>query len=238
MVVHPSIGHWDNTLVNALVYKFKSLPLRSYEDIEKPGIVHRIDKDTSGLILIAKTELAMQELNKQFFKHEVKRSYLAIIWGDISSDEGKITNYISRDPKNRLARIATGEKNNGKLAISNYKVIQRFYCANLIECKLETGRTHQIRAQFKNLGHSIIGDKLYKGNIIPPYIKWNREWKKKYERYLSIMKRQALHAKSLGFMHPRNKKEIYLESKIPEDFSQLLKELEQDNLDIEKNYEN
>ncbi len=220
MVVHPAHENWDGTLVNALIYHLKGLPeMRGNEG--RPGLVHRIDKDTSGLLVIAKNEKSMASLANQFFNHTIKRKYHAIVWGVPENNEGTIDVNLRRSIKDR--RVVEGFANNtlGKKAITHYKLIEKVHYISLIECELETGRTHQIRAHMKHIGHPIFCDKVYGGKLI---VKGNRftNYKRFVENSFKIIERQALHAKSLGFIHPSTNKEVYFESKLPEDMSLLL----------------
>lgn len=220
MVVHPAHENWDGTLVNALIYHLKGLPeMRGNEG--RPGLVHRIDKDTSGLLVIAKNEKSMASLADQFFNHTIKRKYQAIVWGVPENNEGTIDVNLRRSIKDR--RVVEGFANNtlGKKAITHYKLIEKVHYISLIECELETGRTHQIRAHMKHIGHPIFCDKVYGGKLI---VKGNRftNYKRFVENSFRIIERQALHAKSLGFIHPSTNKEVYFESKLPEDMSFLL----------------
>ena len=220
MVVHPAHENWDGTLVNALIYHLKGLPeMRGNEG--RPGLVHRIDKDTSGLLVIAKNEKSMASLANQFFNHTIKRKYQAIVWGVPENNEGTIDVNLRRSIKDR--RVVEGFANNtlGKKAITHYKLIEKIHYISLIECELETGRTHQIRAHMKHIGHPIFCDKVYGGKLI---VKGNRftNYKRFVENSFRIIERQALHAKSLGFIHPSTNKEVYFESKLPEDMSFLL----------------
>ena len=220
MVVHPAHENWDGTLVNALIYHLKGLPeMRGNEG--RPGLVHRIDKDTSGLLVIAKNEKSMASLADQFFNHTIKRKYQAVVWGVPENNEGTIDVNLRRSIKDR--RVVEGFANNtlGKKAITHYKLIEKVHYISLIECELETGRTHQIRAHMRHIGHPIFCDKVYGGKLI---VKGNRftNYKRFVENSFKIIERQALHAKSLGFIHPSTNKEVYFESKLPEDMSLLL----------------
>ncbi len=220
MVVHPAHENWEGTLVNALVFHFKNLPEMD-GNIGRPGLVHRIDKDTSGLLVIAKTDLAMDSLAQQFKNHTIKRNYQAIIWGVPNEKEGTINVNLRRSLKDR--RIVEGYAQNtvGKKAITHYKVLERIHYLSLIECTLETGRTHQIRAHMKHIGHPIFCDLSYGGKLI---VKGNRfsSYKKFVENSFKLINRQALHAKSLGFIHPTTKKQLFFESPLPEDMNKLL----------------
>jgi 23S rRNA pseudouridine1911/1915/1917 synthase len=219
MVVHPGYGNWDGTLVNALVFHFKQLPQLPGND-GRPGLVHRIDKDTSGLLLISKNEKAMTLLAKQFYDHSITRKYLALVWGDLQED-GTITGYIGRSSKDRKVMDVYDDEADGKWSVTHYKVLERFNYVTLISCELETGRTHQIRAHMKHIGHPLFndspygGDKIRKGTLFAKY-------KQFVENCFQIIPRQALHAQTLGFIHPTKKEIVYFESELPEDFTQVL----------------
>ncbi|NNC94387.1 MAG: RluA family pseudouridine synthase [Chitinophagales bacterium] len=216
LVVHPGISNWSGTLVNGLIYHFKNLPVKAQSD--RPGIVHRLDKDTSGLIVIAKTEYAMTHLAKQFYERSIQRKYYALVWGDVIENEGRIEGNIGRDPRHRKQMYVFEEGDQGKHAVTNYRVIERFGYTTMVECKLETGRTHQIRVHMKHLGHPVFndstygGDKIVKGTVFTKY-------KQFVDNCFKIMRRQALHAKTIGFTHPESKKEMFFESELPEDFA-------------------
>ena len=222
MVVHPGIGNYSGTLVNGLLhYIKKDLPLKDQDFNDRPGIVHRIDKDTSGLMVVAKTPEAMTHLGKQFFDHTVQREYVALVWGDVEEDSGTIDEYIGRHEKNRMQYTVYPERDQGKHAITHYEVIERMYYVTLIKCRLETGRTHQIRVHLKYLGHPLFsdqrygGDKILKGTIYTKY-------KQFVMNAFKLLPRQALHARLLGFEHPTTGKEILLESELPADFQACL----------------
>ena len=219
MVVHPGAGNYENTLANALVYKYKN-KLSDINGELRPGIVHRIDKETSGLLVIAKNNLSHSKLGKQFSEHSIKRKYLCLVWGVIRPLEGRIETLISRNKKNRQLMVVSDI--NGKKAITNYRTLKVFNIKDipkisLIECELETGRTHQIRVHMKYKGSSLLGDNKYgKKNV--KFKKINEDFFKK----LSDLNGQALHAKSLGFIHPSKKKWVNFESELPSDFNKLL----------------
>ena len=219
MVVHPGAGNFDKTLVNALIYKYKKR-LSNINGVLRPGIVHRIDKDTSGILVVAKNNLAHSNLGEQFSKHTIKRKYLALVWGVIRPLKGKIETLIGRSKKNR--QLMTVSETNGKKAITNYFTKKVFNIKDvpkisLLECELETGRTHQIRVHMSYKGSPLLGDKQYgKKNI--KFKKINKD----FEKNLNFLSRQALHAKSLGFFHPVNKKYMNFESDLPPDFNKLL----------------
>ena len=218
MVVHPGHGNYSGTLINGLLYHFDNLPNNSSN---RPGLVHRIDKDTSGLLVIAKTEKSMTILAKQFFKKSVEREYLALVWGDVKNDEGEINAPIGRNPKNRLQMIVYEDLEGGKDAITNYKVIERFGYVTLISCKLKTGRTHQIRVHMKYLGHTLFNDERYGGNKILKGTVYSK-YKQFVENCFNILPRQALHAKTLGFIHPKTKENVLFNSDIPIDMNSVI----------------
>ena len=216
MVVHPAYGHYDGTLVNALIYRFQQLPQFANAEEVRPGLVHRIDKDTSGLLVVAKTDLALNKLAKQFFDHTCKRSYIALVWGNLPEDKGTITGNVGRNLKNRKIMDVFPNGEHGKEAITHYTVLERFGYVNLVECKLETGRTHQIRVHFKHIGHPLFNDAEYGGDKILKGTTFSK-YKQFVENCFEILPRQALHAKSLGFIHPRTGKEIFFDSELPND---------------------
>ena len=220
MVVHPAHENWEGTLVNALVYHFKDLP-EMEENEGRPGLVHRIDKETSGLLVIAKTNKAMDSLAKQFKNHSIERKYQALIWGTPKEVEGTINVNLRRSLKDRRIVEGYAENTLGKKAITHYKVLENIHYLSLIECELETGRTHQIRAHMKHLGHPIFCDKTYGGNMI---VKGNRfsNYKRFVENSFKLINRQALHAKSLGFVHPNTKKKMYFETDLPQDIQEVI----------------
>tara|TARA_B100000029_G_scaffold167988_1_gene164200 strand:+ start:1330 stop:2313 length:984 start_codon:yes stop_codon:yes gene_type:complete len=222
VVVHPGAGNHENTIVNGLLFKYKN-NLSSIGGKLRPGIVHRIDKDTSGVIVVAKNDNAHISLSKQFSNHTIKRTYEALVWGSLKPQSGKINEKIARSVRNRQLMAVRKEK--GKMAITNYKTIKIFQNTNLpkishVECKLETGRTHQIRVHMNFKGNSILGDKSY-GKSKKKFKKINTDIEKK----ISNFNRQALHAKSLGFIHPTTLREIFFEAKRPKDFDDLIKSL-------------
>jgi 23S rRNA pseudouridine1911/1915/1917 synthase len=220
MVVHPGYGNYTGTLVNALVYHFKDLPQQNEESI-KPGLVHRIDKNTSGILLIAKNELAQTRLAKMFFDRKIDRLYHALVWGDIKSDEGTITGNIGRSLKNRKIMDVFPNGEFGKTAITHYRVLERFGYVTLVECKLETGRTHQIRAHFKYIGHPLFNDETYGGDRILKGTTFTK-YKQFIQNCFQICPRHALHAKTLGFNHPDTGKPIYFDSDLAVDMQQLI----------------
>jgi 23S rRNA pseudouridine1911/1915/1917 synthase len=224
MVVHPAYNNWTGTLVNALAFHFKNLPTMPNNQ-GRPGLVHRIDKDTSGLLVIAKTESAMTHLAKQFFDHSIDRTYHALVWGIPEPEQGTINVNLGRSPKDRRITVAFPEGDMGRRAVTHYQVLSPLRYVSLISCKLETGRTHQIRAHLKYIGHPLFndapygGDKVLKGTVFSKY-------KAFVENCFKLMPRQALHAKSLGFIHPATKKEMYFESEWPLDFQQVIQKWE------------
>lgn len=218
MVVHPGHGNYSGTLVNGLIYHFQNLPKNSNE---RPGLVHRIDKDTSGLLVVAKTEYAMANLASQFFNRTTERLYLALVWGSLAEDEGTITGHVGRSLKNRLQMDVFPDGEFGKHAVTHYRVVERFSYVTLVECKLETGRTHQIRAHFKYLGHPLFNDERYGGDRILKGTTYTK-YKQFVDNCFKILPRQALHAKTLGFEHPETKEKLFFNSEIPEDMEQCL----------------
>ena len=219
MVVHPGFGNYDGTLVNALAFHFKNLPNMGEED--RPGLVHRIDKNTSGILVIAKTEKSMTTLAKKFEDRDLNRRYIALVWGDVKQEEGTITGHIGRSLKNRKIMDVFQDGEYGKHAVSHYKVLERFGYTTLIECKLETGRTHQIRAHFKFIGHPLFNDEEYGGNAILKGTTFTK-YKQFVQNCFKICDRQALHAKSLGFSHPRTSKEVFFDSELADDMQLLI----------------
>ena len=215
MVVHPGHGNYSGTLINALVYHFENLPNNSSD---RPGLVHRIDKDTSGLLVIAKTEHAMAHLSKQFFDKTSEREYIAIVWGNVEEDEGTVEGNIGRHPKNRLQNtVYEGEDaEKGKPAVTHFKVLERFGYVTLVACKLETGRTHQIRVHMKHIGHTLFNDERYGGEKILKGTTFTK-YKQFVENCFKILPRQALHAKTLGFTHPKTGEWMSFNSDLPED---------------------
>ncbi|MCB0459498.1 MAG: RluA family pseudouridine synthase, partial [Flavobacteriaceae bacterium] len=206
-------GNYSGTLVNGLIYHIENLPKNSNE---RPGLIHRIDKDTSGLLVIAKTEFAMANLAKQFFDRTTERRYVALVWGNLEEDQGTITGHIGRSFKNRLQMDVFPEGEHGKPAITHYKVLERFSYVTLVECKLETGRTHQIRAHFKHIGHPLFNDERYGGDKVLKGTTFTK-YKQFIENCFTLLPRQALHAKTLGFEHPITKKWLQFDSELPED---------------------
>lgn len=222
MVVHPGYNNWDGTLINGLLHHLQGTELPTMEEERpRPGLVHRIDKDTSGLLVIAKTENAMNKLAKQFYDHSIERTYHALVWGNVKEDKGTITGHIGRSLKDRRAMTVFPEGDFGKHAITHYEVLERFHYVTLVKCNLETGRTHQIRAHMKFLGHPLFNDEMYGGDrILAGEIFTN--YKQFVTNVFKALPRQALHAKTLGFIHPSTGKKIEFDSEIPEDFTSAL----------------
>lgn len=220
MVVHPAHSNWSGTLVNALAYHLQNLPT-SQNGTGRPGLVHRIDKDTSGLLVIAKTETAMSHLAKQFYDHSIERTYYALVWGEVKEDVGRIENYLGRSMKDRRIVEVYEDETQGKKAITHYEVLKRMRYVTLIKCNLETGRTHQIRAHMKHLGHPLFNDAMYGGDKVLKGTNFTK-YKQFVENCFKMMPRQALHAKSLGFVHPDTGKTIFFEADLPADFAAVL----------------
>lgn len=227
MVVHPAYGNYKGTLVNALVFHFKNLPkiktkLNNDLYLERPGLVHRIDKNTSGLLIIAKTELAMTRLAKDFFDKKIDRKYIAICWGDLKENSGTITGNVGRDLKDRKKMFTFSEgSEHGKHAVTHYKVIERFGYVTFVECKLETGRTHQIRVHFKSIGHPLFNDNEYGGDSILKGLN-TAKYKQFIQNCFKILPRQALHAKTLGITHPISGEQLFFDTQIPDDMQGVL----------------
>lgn len=213
LVVHPGHGNYTGTLVNALAFHFQNLPLNSSE---RPGLVHRIDKDTSGLLVIAKTEASMTHLAKQFEAKTSEREYIALVWGSLKEDAGTIEGNIARHAKDRMQMAVYEDPEIGKPAITHYKVIERLGYVTLISCKLETGRTHQIRCHLKYIGHPLFNDERYGGNLILKGTTFTK-YKQFVENCFKTLPRQALHAKTLGFEHPTTKEMMRFDTELPED---------------------
>jgi len=219
MVVHPGYNNYTGTLVNALVYHFSTFPQLPGND-GRPGLVHRIDKDTSGLLVIGKNEWALTYLAKQFFDHTISRKYIALVWGDLSED-GTDSGSLGRSMQDRkvMARYDVPEK--GKWSVTHYRVLERMHYVTLIECELETGRTHQIRAHMQSIGHPLFNDAVYGGDRIVKGTVFSK-YRQFVENCFALLPRQALHAQSLGFRHPTSKKQMDFLSPLPPDFSACL----------------
>ncbi len=218
MVVHPGHGNYTGTLVHALAFHFDNLPMNSSE---RPGLVHRIDKDTSGLLVIAKTEAAMTHLAKQFEAKTSEREYIALVWGNVKEDEGTITGNIARHVKDRMQMAVFDDETIGKPAVTHYKVLERLGYVTLISCKLETGRTHQIRVHLKHIGHTLFNDERYGGHLILKGTTFTK-YKQFVENCFKILPRQALHAKTLGFVHPTTGEMMRFDTEIPQDMTEVI----------------
>ena len=219
MVVHPGFGNWEGTLVNALAFHFKNLP--NMGDDTRPGLVHRIDKNTSGILIIAKNENSMTIMGSKFANRDLNRRYLALVWGDVKEEEGTITGHIGRSLKNRKVMDVFPDGEFGKHAVTHWKVVERFRYTTLVECKLETGRTHQIRAHFKFMGHPLFNDEEYGGDRILKGTTFTK-YKQFVENCFKVLPRQALHAKTLGFRHPITKEMMQFDCDIPKDITDCL----------------
>ncbi|TDD77422.1 RluA family pseudouridine synthase [Flavobacterium caseinilyticum] len=213
MVVHPGHGNYTGTLVHALAYHFDNLPMNSSE---RPGLVHRIDKDTSGLLVIAKTEAAMTHLAKQFEAKTSEREYVALVWGNVVADKGTIEGNLARHLKDRMQMAVFADPEIGKPAVTHYKVLERFGYVTLISCQLETGRTHQIRAHLKHIGHPLFNDERYGGHLILKGTTFTK-YKQFIDNCFKVLPRQALHAKTLGFVHPTTGDMIRFDTELPQD---------------------
>ena len=224
MVVHPGHGNYSGTLINGLIYHFENLPKNSSN---RPGLVHRLDKDTSGLLVVAKNDNSMVHLSNQFANKTSKREYIAMVWGNVKDDSGKIDNYIGRNPKNRLQNIVLDEDSivGGKRAITNYEVISRMNYVSLVKCTLETGRTHQIRVHMKHIGHTLFNDERYGGDLILKGTTFTK-YKQFVDNCFKLLPRQALHAKTLGFTHPASGKFMEFDSDLPVDFKSCIEKWE------------
>jgi 23S rRNA pseudouridine1911/1915/1917 synthase len=223
MVVHPGTSNTSGTLVNAIKYHLQTsdIPLLPGNKEDRPGLVHRIDKDTSGLILLAKNDYAMTHLAKQFFDHSIDREYVALVWGDMPSDRGTIEGNIGRHEKDRMQYDVFPDGDQGKHAVTHWEVIENLYYVSLVKCKLETGRTHQIRVHMKHIGHTLFNDDRYGGDRILKGTVFNK-YKQFVENCFNICPRQALHARSLGFIHPTTEKHMLFESELPKDMQELV----------------
>ncbi|WP_421750216.1 RluA family pseudouridine synthase [Croceimicrobium sp.] len=218
MVVHPGYGNYDGTLVNALLYQFQNLPGLNQE---RPGLVHRLDRDTSGIMVIAANEHAMAHLANQFFERTTERTYWAVVWGNVEEESGTIIGNIGRSPKNRKIYQVYPDGDQGKHAVTHYRVLERLGYVTLVECKLETGRTHQIRVHMKYIGHTLFNDKEYGGDKILKGTTFTK-YKQFVENCFDICPRQALHAKTLGFEHPKSGERLSFDSELPDDMKALV----------------
>ena len=224
IVVHPGHGNYSGTLINGLIYHFENLPKNSSN---RPGLVHRLDKNTSGLLVVAKNDNSMVNLSNQFAKKTSKREYIALVWGNVKDDSGRIVNFIGRNPKNRLQNMVLDENSigNGKRAITNFEVISRMNYVSLVKCTLETGRTHQIRVHMKHIGHTLFNDERYGGDMILKGTTFTK-YKQFVDNCFKLLPRQALHAKTLGFTHPTTGKFIQFDSDLPTDFKSCIEKWE------------
>ena len=218
MVVHPGHGNYTGTLVHALAYHFDNLPMNSSE---RPGLVHRIDKDTSGLLVIAKTEAAMTHLAKQFEAKTSEREYVALVWGNVAEEKGTIEGNLARHLKDRMQMAVFADPEIGKPAVTHYKVLERFGYVTLISCQLETGRTHQIRAHLKHIGHPLFNDERYGGHLILKGTTFTK-YKQFIDNCFKALPRQALHAKTLGFVHPTTGELMRFDTELPKDFQDCI----------------
>ncbi len=222
MVVHPGCGNYRGTLVNGVAYYLKEKnPDLSESELPRFGLVHRIDKNTSGLLVLAKTEKASLELANQFFEHSVQRKYIALVWGDFEESEGTVTAHVGRHQRFRKIMDSYPEGDHGKEATTHFKVLERFGYVTLIECRLETGRTHQIRVHMQHIGHPLFNDETYGGDRIVKGTVFSK-YRQFVENCFAICPRHALHAKTLGFIHPITKKEMLFDSELPEDISAVI----------------
>ena len=220
MVVHPGVSNYDGTLINALTYYIQhKSPFK--KAVNQPHLVHRIDKDTSGILLVAKNELAQTRLAKNFFDHTIDRKYHALVWGEPKEEEGTITGYIGRSLKNRRVMTVFPDGEYGKEAITHYRILARYGYVTLVECILETGRTHQIRAHFQYIGHPLFNDETYGGNVILKGTTFTK-YKQYIQNCFKLLPRQALHAKYLGFKHPMTGKQMEFDSELPEDMQSVI----------------
>lgn len=219
MVVHPGYNNYTGTLVNALAWHFEGQNIDRKEPT--PCLVHRIDKNTSGLMVVAKNETAMAGLAQQFFDHSIERTYNALVWGDFEEDSGTIRGHLARHPKNRLEMTVFEDGSHGKEAVTHYRVLERFHYVTLVECKLETGRTHQIRAHMRYIGHPIFNDDTYGGDKIIKGTTFSK-YKQFIDNCFELIPRQALHAKTLGFIHPGTQEKVFFDSNLPDDFMNVL----------------
>ncbi len=219
LVVHPGHGNYRNTLVNGLIYHFENLPKGNGED--RPGLIHRLDKNTSGIMVVAKKDQAMSHLADQFFNRTTHRRYMALVWGNFEEDEGTVTGHIGRSLKNRQVQTVFPDGDYGKHAVTHYKVLERFGYVTLVECRLETGRTHQIRVHMQYIGHPLFNDNEYGGDKILKGTTFTK-YKQFVQNCFSALPRQALHAKSLGFVHPATGEQMLFDSELPDDMKTVI----------------
>lgn len=220
-VVHPGHGNYSGTLVNALLYHFQNLPKNPTSEEAYPGLVHRIDKDTTGLLLVAKTELALNRMAAHFFNRTIDRHYVALVWGDLEEEKGTIEGHIARSKNDRKQMAVYPDGDHGKHAVTHYEVLERLGYVTLVRCKLETGRTHQIRVHMKHIGHPIFGDPRYGGDRIVKGTTFSK-YRQFIDNCFQILPRQALHAQTIGFEHPTTGEWMHFSSEIPDDMQQVL----------------
>lgn len=220
LVVHPGVGNYHGTLVQGLMWYFNTLPIKQGNEL-RPGLVHRIDKNTSGLLVVAKTEIAMAKLAKQFFDHTIERKYIALVWGDVKQDKGTVTGNIIRSSHDRKIYTVSKDSTQGKHAVTHYQVLERFGYTTLLALQLETGRTHQIRVHMKHIGHTLFADDMYGGDS-PLYGQQTQKYKQFIQNCFQICPRQALHAHTLGFIHPFTNQKMYFEQPLPQDMQMLI----------------
>ena len=220
MVVHPGVGNWSGTLINALYHHFRDLPLFMSGEM-RPGLVHRLDKNTTGILLIAKTEPALNRLSKQFFDRTISRKYMALVWGGFEEEEGRIEGHIGRDLRDRKRMAVYPDGSHGKAAVTHYRLVERLGYISLVECQLETGRTHQIRVHLQHAGHPLFNDETYGGDQILKGTTFTK-YRQFVQNCFQILTRHALHARSLGFKHPATGEELSFDSELPEDMQQVI----------------
>ena len=221
LVVHPGHGNWSGTLVNALLFHFGQLPSAPGQPQPRPGLVHRLDKDTSGVMVVGKTEEALTHLARQFFDRTSDRRYNALVWGDFAEDEGTVEGNIGRSQKDRTVQTVYTDGEQGRTAVTHWKVLERFTYISLVECKLETGRTHQIRVHMQHIGHPLFNDAPYGGDRVRKGTTFSK-YKQFVENCFTLLPRQALHARTLAFDHPRTGKRMHFESPLPADMQAVL----------------
>lgn len=221
LVVHPGHGNWSGTLVNALMFRYKDIPSVPGAEIPRPGLVHRLDKDTSGVMVIGRTEEALTNLARQFFQRTSDRRYVALVWGDLKEDEGVIEGHIGRSPKDRTVMYVYPEGDQGRAAVTHWRVLERFRYLTLVECKLETGRTHQIRVHMQYTGHPLFNDAAYGGDRVLKGTTFTK-YRLFVENCFKLLPRQALHARTLDIDHPRTGKRMHFESPVPADMEAVL----------------